>query len=145
METCEEARDLLMGLLDQELTPDEARKVNEHLVRCADCREEYEQLRETAGKISTISFREPQDKALETLWNSPYSRFTRNAGIILVLAGWLALIVFGVYEFFGNEDEPFIPKVAAAAVFIGFVVLLASVIRERLRTYKSDPYKEIER
>lgn len=145
MKPCENVRELLVGFIDQELEPDEVREVNEHLVRCAGCRKEYEQLRETAGKIETISFHEPQDKVLEALWNRPYSRFTRNAGMILVLAGWLALALFGVYEFLGDDKEPFIPKVASAALFIGFVVLLASVIRERLRTYKSDPYKEVER
>ena len=134
-----------MGLIDQELSPDETREVNAHLVRCAGCREEYEQLRETAGRIEAVSFVEPQDAVLGSLWKRPYSRLTRNAGLVLVLAGYVVLILYGVYEFLADKEEAFIPKVAAAALLVGLLYLLFSVIRERLRTYKVDPYKEIER
>lgn len=145
MSDCEKYKGLLMGLIDGELTPEEANEINAHLIKCAECREEYEQLRETAARIETVSFREPRDKVLKSLWRSPYSRLTRNSGLILVFAGWLALIVYGLFEMFRSGDEPFFPKVAVAAVIFGFIVLLASVIRERIHTYKVDPYKEVER
>jgi len=142
---CDEYQGLLVGLIDQELSPDEARKVNDHLVRCARCREEYEKLRKTAKRIESVSLSEPQERVLESLWSRPYSRFTRLSALLLVLAGYLALILYGVYEFLIDQEEAAIPKVAAVAVLIGFIVLLFSVVRERLKTYKSDPYKEVER
>ncbi len=145
MKTCEQFQGLLVGLADQALEPDEAREVNEHLVRCARCRDEYEQLLKDGNKLDAISFLEPEDHVLESLWKRPYSRLTRNTGMILILLGYLALIAFGVYEFLGDEKEALIPRVATAALFIGFIVLLVSIIRERLRTYKVDPYKEVER
>ena len=145
MPACEEFQGLLMGLIDRELEPDEARRVNDHLLRCAGCREEYEQLRMASKNIEAVSFVEPSDEALATLWNRPYSRSAKNSGIILVLAGWLALIIYGMYEFFTDKSEATIPKVATAAVLTGFIILLISVIRDRLKTYKTDPYKEVER
>lgn len=145
MKECEKYKGLLMGLIDKELTPKETSEINDHLIRCAECREEYEQLRETATKIETVSFVEPQDEVLRSLWKSPYSRFTRNSGLFLVFAGWIALIIYGFYEAFRSGEEPVFSKVAIAAVLFGFLVLLLSVIRERIHTYKSDPYKEVER
>jgi hypothetical protein len=32
-----------------------------------------------------------------------------------------------------------------AAIVLGFLILLVQLIRERVRTYQTDPYKEIER
>ncbi len=145
MPACEEFQGLLMGLIDRELVPGEARRVNDHLLRCAACREEYEELRRASKSIEAVSFAEPSDEALGTLWNRPYSRFAQNSGMILVLVGWLALICYGMYEFFMDKSEAAIPKLATAAVCIGIAILLISVIRGRLKTYKTDPYKEVER
>ncbi len=145
MTACETYQGLLVGLLDGELDPEEAEKVNTHLHRCAGCREEYEQLRESGKKIEAVSFIEPQDAVLNALWKQPYSRFTRNASLFLILAGYLVLILFGIYEFIQDNSEPILPKMATAAICVGFIVLLYSLIRERLRSYKTDPYKEIER
>ena len=145
MSECEKYKPLLMGLIDHELTPEESKEVNDHLRRCSDCREEYEDLRTTAAKIGAVSFEEPQDRDLKKIWKSPYSRFVRNSGLFLVLAGWLALILYGLVALFQDSGEPLFSRMAIAAVIIGFLVLLASVIRERLIAFKTDPYKEIER
>ena len=145
MKDCETYRALLMGLIDDELTPEEASDVNAHLIRCAACREEYEELRKTAAQIEKISFDEPQDEVLKRLWKRPYSRFARNSGLFLVLGGYLALIVYSLVEIFRSNGEPVFPKITFAAIIIGFVVLLFTVIRERIHTYKTDPYKEVKR
>ena len=36
-------------------------------------------------------------------------------------------------------------KMGLAAVALGFLILLLQLIRERVKTYKTDPYKEIQR
>lgn len=145
MNRCMKYKKLLMGLIDDELTAEEISEVQQHLTRCADCRKEYEELKSTSAKIKKISFEEPQDKVLKSLWKNPFSRFVRISGLIMVIGGWVALLVYALIETFSQGDEPVFSKIAVAAVFIGFFVLLASVIRERMKTFKSDPYKEVER
>jgi len=145
MPACSEYETLLSGFVDQELDPDQTQKMNTHLIRCAGCREAYEELVRLSDDVEAISFLEPQDEALEKLWGAPYSRFIRNSGIFLVLAGWACLVLYGTYQFLIDRNEAPIPKMAAAAVFIGFGILLYSVIRDRIKTYSADPYKEIER
>jgi hypothetical protein len=145
MNECLKYKKLLMGLMDNELTSEEIAEVQQHLTRCADCRKEYEQLKDTGAKIKKVSFEEPQDKILQSLWRSPFSRFARMSGLLLVIGGWLALLIYALIEIFKQGEEPVFTKVAIAAVFIGFFVLLATVIRDRLKTYKTDPYKEVER
>ncbi len=145
MSGCQKYQGLLMGLLDKELTPEETVEVNDHLTRCEACRKDYEQIREASGKIETVSFIEPQDEVLEQLWKFPYSRLTRNSGLFLVLGGVLLLIIYGIFEFLGSGEEAVIPKIGVVAVLIGCVILLLSVIRERIHTYKVDHYKEVKR
>jgi len=145
MKDCGSFKGLLVGLLDGELTPDEVRHVNAHLTRCADCRTEYEQLRETTGKLAAVSFQEPDDAILARVWKSPYSRLARTTSLVLIIGGYAVLIGYGAFEFLASGQEDLPAKVSVAAVALGFLILLVQLIRERVNTYKTDPYKEIER
>jgi anti-sigma factor RsiW len=145
MKNCEECRGLLVGLLDHELTPEETREVNEHLIRCAGCRAEHERLRETTGRLSALSYQEPGDEVLSRVWRRPYSRLARNASLALVIGGYALLLGYAAFEFFTRGREALPVKVAVAAIGIGFLTLLLLLVWERVTTYSSDPYKEIER
>ena len=145
MKDCEPFKGLLVGLLDGELTPDEARQVNDHLTRCAACRAEYEQLRETSGKLAAYSLQEPDDVVLARVWKSPYSRLARNTSLIMIIGGYALVIGYGLFEFLTSGKQELPAKVGIAAVAFGFLILLVQLIRERVKTYKTDPYKEIQR
>lgn len=142
---CEKYKGLMMGLMDNELTEEEAGEVNSHLTRCEACREEYRQLQKTTTKLKDISYAEPHDEVLDRVWKSPYSRFTRNFGLFMVLGGWIVLVAYAIYEGLSSSREALLPKTAMAVVIVGFVILLVSVIWGRIKTYKSDPYKEVQR
>ncbi len=145
MNNCEPFKGLLVGLLDGELAPDETRQANEHLTRCAACRTEYEQLRETSGKLAAISFQEPTDAVLAQVWKSPFSRLARNASLFVIIGGYASLIGYGLFEILTTGKKELPVKMCLAAIVLGFLILLVQLIRERVRTYKTDPYREIER
>jgi hypothetical protein len=145
MSNCEKYRPLLVGLLDRELDPQESAEVNEHLIRCSECREEYEKLRETSGKLESVAFEEPSDEVLRRMWRNPFNRLGRIGGISLIVAGYAALICYALFEFFTSGKENFWARVPVAAIVIGFLILLLLVMLERLKTYRKDPYREIER
>ncbi len=140
----EEYRPLLMGLMDGELTPEEAARVNDALIRSNALREEYEKLRETTGRLEAISLLEPTDQIARELWSSPYHRLARDSGIWLILGGSILLVAYGIIEFIVS-DEPVIPRLGIAAIALGTVMLLITFIRERVRTHAVDPYKDVER
>ena len=145
MQNCEKYRHLMVGLLDRELAPEESAEVNEHLIRCSECREELERLRDTSSKLEAVAFEEPSDEVLRRLWRNPFSRLSRVGGLVLVLGGYADLIGFALFEFFtGGEDNLWV-RVPVAAIVIGLLILLLLVILERLKTYSKDPYREIER
>ena len=143
MNNCEPHKGLLVGLLDGELKPDEARQINEHLTRCAACRKEYEELRETSGKLAAISFQEPDDIILAQVWKSPFSRLSRNTALVMIIGGYAVLIGYALFEFLTSGKEDLLVKTGLATIVMGFLILLVQLIRERVKTYKTDPYKEI--
>ena len=140
----ERYRPLMMGLMDGELTPEEAAEVNQALNRSAVLREEYKKLREATGRLECISMLEPADEVARELWNSPYHRLARDGGIWMILGGYVLLLAYGIFEFI-NSDARGIPRIGAAGIALGTVMLLVTFIRERQRTHAVDPYKEIER
>lgn len=145
MADCEHYRVLLSGLLDNELAPEESADLNNHLIRCASCRADYEELRRTERKLEAISYVEITDEAARSLWKLPYRRFLRLASLLMVIGGYSALLIYGIITFLTDGDEDLFGRVAIGAIVIGFLVLLGSVIVERISTYRVDPYKEIER
>ena len=145
MPDCTEYRVLMMGLMDNELTPEETADANQHLIRCEACRKEFDELSRSSSKLKAVSFSGPSDDELDRIWKSPFSRFTRNAGLLIVFAGWITLIVYSLVEFFRSDTEPLLPKIAYAGIIIGFITLLYAVLSDRLRAFKTDPYKEVKR
>ena len=142
---CDHYRELLAGLIDGELTTEETSDINRHLSRCASCREEYETLREESSKLDSLSFREPPDETLQKFWRLPYSGFARAAGLLLVVGGYLLFLVYGFVTFLQDDGEGFMGKFAIAAIMIGGLIIFCIALIERMITYKTDPYKELER
>lgn len=142
---CEEYKALMMGLMDDELSEEEAIRLNDHIIRCSSCREEFEQLKKTSSKLNGMDIREPDREFVEKAWRSPYSKLTKNFGIFLVVAGWLIMILYGAYEFIVTKETASIPKYALVIILVGIIVLFISVLRDRIRSYGNDPYKEVEK
>ena len=145
MPDCNEYKHLMMGLMDNELTPEETADVNQHLIRCESCRKEFDALSRSLSKLGAVSFSGPADDELDRIWKSPFSRFTRNAGILIVLAGWIILILFSLYETLTSDTGLALPRIAFAGIVIGFIILLYTVLSDRLKALKTDPYKEVKR
>jgi anti-sigma factor RsiW len=145
MANCEQYKALLAGLIDGELNAEEAAELNNHLIRCASCRADYEQLRLTENKLEAISFVEVTDEAAKAFWRLPYSRALRNASLFMIIGGYAALLLYGLVTSLIHGTEGLFQRLSVSAIVIGFLILLGLMIVERISTYKSDPYKEIER
>lgn len=145
MEPCTEFKPLLMGLIDNELEPQESIAVNNHLLKCEACRKEIEAMKATNATIKKYSASELHDRELDRLWKNPVNKIVHISALILLIGGWLLLTGYGLYEFFTDGSEGFIPKISIASLIIGTVFLFIYVLGERLSLLKSDPYKEVQR
>lgn len=60
----------------------------------------------------------------------------RSLGILIFIVGILILIVYTMYELFQASDVSLIIKYSLTAVFIGLIIILCSLISERLKEVK---------
>jgi len=70
---------------------------------------------------------------------------TRGISWLLILVGIAIIVGFAIYQFIQEPGVEAIVRVAIFALFIGFFLLLVSILIERLKEYKTDKYKEIDK
>lgn len=140
---------LMMAALDGEITPDERRELDGMLARHPELRREFESMSRVKEVTGAMTYREPPEETWDRYWTSVYNRIERGIGWILVSVGSVVLLAYGAWKWleavWGAAGLPPVVKFAIMAVATGLLVLAVSVIREKLFTYRDDPYKEIRR
>ena len=147
--SCETWKPLLAGYLDGELTPDESERLKSHLSHCSECRDELTEMRELEGvteamkrEIDTLP-----DVFWDRYWLSIYNRTERGLGWLFFTFGATLLIGFGLWHLATNlwldASAPLVVRIGTASLAAGFSLMLMSLVRERIRTWRHDPYKEV--
>ncbi len=135
---------LLTGYLDHALTQEEEQRVRVHLVDCGECRKLTEELAMMRKTTMGTEFRVPSDDQ----WDE---RPRGGASGLAFGVGWLMLIVWvvGVVGFALGEawqgTQSLGEKLAAFGGLSAVVLLLLSVVIDRLRARKSDRYRRVEK
>ena len=68
-------------------------------------------------------------------------------GIVLILVGFLTLLGYGMYSLlvaiYSTEDIPLIIKLTVPILVGGLMVLIVSVVRDRLRDRRNEKFTEV--
>tara|TARA_B100000029_G_scaffold504881_1_gene584562 strand:- start:114 stop:347 length:234 start_codon:yes stop_codon:yes gene_type:complete len=68
-------------------------------------------------------------------------------GIVLILVGFLTLLGYGMYSLlvviYSTEDIPLIIRMAVPIIIGGLMVLIVSVVRDRLRDRRNEKFREV--
>jgi len=146
---CEEIQKLMMGYLDKEISDDEKRLVEKHLAECRKCKAEFDsftQLKEVTDKVKLADLKED---IWAGYWKGVYKRIERGAGWIFLSIGAIILLAFGMFEFIKSiifdPSLSLIVKIGIFSLTLGVVILLVSILRERLFAFKKERYRDIER
>jgi predicted anti-sigma-YlaC factor YlaD len=145
---CDESRMFLSALVDNELDTEQKKLVTEHLVNCEDCRLEYARMLKLKEVTDDMKYLDLPDRLWAGYWNGIYNRIERGFGWILLSLGAIILVAFGAWrllnEFFLDPRPPLLLKIGLGALIAGMIVLLISVIRERIFSRAHDRYEEVE-
>ena len=71
MNSCEQFRPMLSELLDDELSTDDAPRVQTHLDECPQCYAEWKSLQELDGQLARLLVLEDLDEKVDAIWRSP--------------------------------------------------------------------------
>ena len=135
-------QDDLMRYLDGELTPEERMRVEAGLSGSTELQREIAIYRAIKADFQELSFH-PAGR-YTSVWDRVNARVTRPIGWLLVVAGTLAWMSYGVYVFATSPSDPW-EKLATGAIAIGILILFASVIWERYQEWLRDPYRDVHR
>lgn len=141
----EQIRRMLSAYLDGELTQGEQQQVRVHLEDCPACRREYEDMARLQQMTRSLRFAAPPEDRMKELEQSLVVQAPRRLGWLLVLGGMAAWLVCAAAAFVRHWRPPTAGQLIAAAVGIGIVLLLVSVLVERVRQLPHDRYRRIEK
>jgi len=146
---CEEIKPYLMSHLDGEIEPEKKKEIERHLTECESCRKEYQSFVRLKEETDKMKLADLSDQLWKGYWKGIYRRLERGAGWIFVSIGAIILLSFGVYQFFKefltDPNVPLILKIGVSTLAFGVIVLLVSIVRERLFLFKTERYGEVER
>ena len=145
-ETCGRTFDeaLLTGYLDGVLTQADDQRVRLHLEECGECRRLIDEMRETREATMTTRFELPADDQWDEAPRGLASRLSLSLGWILLLlwtVGMLGLVVGHVW----SNGIPLTEKLLLFGGLGGGALLFLSVLIDRLKTMRKDPYRRVER
>jgi len=135
---------LLSGYLDGALTQHERQVVSLHLEACADCRAELDDMAALRAAARGTAFALPADGEWGELPRTASSRALRLGGWGLLLV-WMAVVLgSGLVELM-RAAVPAWERVAIAGVVAGLLLLLLSVLVDRLRELRTDRYRRVQK
>lgn len=140
---------LLSAYVDGELDNEQTVRVEAHLAGHPDTRHEVERLRRLKEVTGAMRISEAPDEEWEHFWDSVYSRTERSLGWLAVILGTVLVGGFGLYHLVAaivtTSELPWYVKGGIFALCFGILLLLVSLIRERIYVRKRTRYDEIKR
>lgn len=133
--------DDLMRYLDGELPPDERARVDFELGTSTELRREIAIYRALKSDFRELTFHPATYQT--SVWDKVNTHVSRPLGWGLFVTGLVAWMSYGVWVF-ATSAASALEKLATGAIAIGVLMLLASVIWERLRELETDPYKDVQ-
>ena len=147
--TCENYKNLLMGYLDEELSDDEKRQLEEHLKECSMCTAELQEFRKLKKITDEVNLVEPEDRIWQAYWSNVYNRTERCLGWIMFSIAAILLLIYagfkGIEQIWQDPTIGILLKIGLLVLIAGLSILLVSILRERLYFYKKDRYKDVRR
>ena len=142
---CGRFKELMMASLDGEISVEDRAELESHLAECADCRREFDEHRTLSELVGEIELPRPSQEDMMKYWPSVYAKIERGAGWGLVVIGALIWVAYGIFLFITDPTIGSMTKFLIALPVVGVLMLLISVIRERVSVSKTERYEEVER
>ncbi|MCK5347573.1 MAG: hypothetical protein KAR20_29390 [Candidatus Heimdallarchaeota archaeon] len=135
--------------LDGDITTEEKSEFENLLASDSELKKEFDEQVRIKEVLTKMKLKNPSVEIWDSYWLGVYNKMERGLAWILVSLGAVILIVYGTYEgvseMLKDTSTPAFVKIGVTALQVGGLILLLSVLREKLFTRKHDKYKEIQR
>lgn len=149
MKDCTQMEMRIMALIDQELSVEERNEVEAHLELCDHCRSVYSKLTKLKGVTQEMKFKKLPEMYWDEYWRHIYNRIERGVSWIFISLGTILILSFIVWQwlthlFADTQIHPLL-KTGIVVFSVGLIVLIVSILREKLMVRKVDKYRKVER
>ena len=135
-------QDDVMRYLDGEMTPTERERVDAQIEQSTELQREVAMYRSLKEDVQGLTFR--SGPAQRSVWDDVNRRLNRPMGSAFLVGGLLIWLTYGTFLFATSTASRW-EKLGTAAIAIGMLQLLTSVIWDRYRDWQTDPYKNVHR
>ncbi len=135
---------LISGHLDDELTQAAEQRVRLHLEDCSHCRRLHEELAAMREAAMTTEFEVPSDHQWDERPQSRASLLLRRLGWLVAIVWAVGLTGFGLWHWW-RGSEGLVERLLGAGGVSAVVLLFGSVLLDRLRSARTDRYREVEK
>ena len=135
---------LISGYLDGELTQRDDQRVRLHLEDCAGCRAIADGMRKMKEATMTSEFQVPEDNQWDEKPRGGLSAFVSRFGWTIAIVWVVAIVGYGIWQV-ATDAENLLEAVLVFGLWAGFGLVFLSVLIDRLKTYRTDPYRRIEK
>lgn len=143
--TCSRMEHDGMRYIDGEMSPEERLEFQRHLQGCEDCTCALEGFQELQSLTGRVKMKDQTDEFWEQYTKSLYRRLERKTAWILIIVGAVLLVGYEIYRAVVSFGRITFEKAALVLFALGAVMLLVSVIRERIHQLRGDKYSRIDR
>lgn len=135
---------LISGYLDGELTQAADQRVRIHLEECAHCRELFEELQTMREAAMSTQFVEPSDDQWNERPRGTGSFISRSLGWALAIVWLVTVSGYALWQLWISPEDLF-EKLLVFGGLSAVGLLFLSVLLDRIRTAKTDRYREVEK
>lgn len=131
----------LMRYLDGEAAPEERARIDAAVAASTELQRDLAVFRSMKSDLQAMTFGLAND---HSVWGTVHRRITRPLGWILLSAGFLIWLFYGSYLYIASAIDP-LEKLATSAIGLGILFLFGTVIHERRKEWRTDPYRDVYR
>lgn len=142
---CERIEVYLSGYLDQELPQQKQQEVHLHLETCPRCREVLHELKRAKKSTADLCYETPTGEEWIYAQNHILGRVSRKLGWLVLLTWLIMTVLYAAYYYATNPGEPLFEKILVFGLIVGAGLLFFSVLSERVRDYRTDRYRGVQR
>ena len=134
---------------DDMLTTEEKIEFDNLLKTNAELKTEFEEQKRIKEVLSKMRMKNPSKEVWDSYWLGIYNQIERGIAWVVISIGALIFFGYASYEavnaFINDTQAPPLAKLGITLLIFGALILIFSLIREKIFTSKKDKYKEVQR
>jgi len=134
---------------DGMLTTEEKIEFDNLLITSAELKTEFEEQNRIKEVLRKMKLKNPSREVWDSYWMGIYNRIERGIAWVVISVGALIFFGYASYEavnaFINDTQATPLAKFGITLLIFGALILIFSIIREKIFTSKRDKYKEVQR